>query len=372
MIPINGMNSDDLDRYQRQMIIKGHGSKGQLLLTNSKVLIIGAGGLGSPAAVYLAACGVGNIGIVDYDIIELSNLHRQVFYNQPDIGKYKSEVLKSKINAQNPLINVTEYNLKLDKTNAVDIISNYDIIVDGSDNFSTRYLVNDACIVLDKPLVFGAIYQYEGQISIFNHKNLKGEMGPNYRDLYPIQPKDDEVPNCNVGGVIGVMPGIIGSLMAMEVIKLTMGSDDILAGKVLNIDARTMQFMKIGIKKIYDNDTIDIANTDYDYICQTNTNKMNTISIQQLKQLQADNKDFQLIDVREQAEYEEVNMGAHLMPLSELHKFINDISDDKMVIVHCRSGARSASAIEHLTKEHGFDNLYNLEGGILAWLDAQK
>ncbi len=365
------MSNQTNNRYLRQTILPDFGIEGQLALKNAKVLVIGAGGLGSPVAVYLAAGGVGILGIVDFDTVDETNLHRQVFFNKEDVGRYKVQVLKEKILAQNPDTIVKTFQVKLDKKNAIEILSDYDLIVDGTDNFPTRYLVNDSCVTIDKPLVFGAIYQFEGQISVFNYRNANGELGPNYRDLFPRQPMEGEIPNCSEGGVIGVLPGIIGTLMAMEGVKILINTGEILSGKMLNVDTRSMDFMKLKINKSFDNNLIDISKTDYDYFCQTNINEMKSVTVKELKKLQADNKDIQIIDVREAHEYAESNMGAELMPLSELHLHINNISDDKMVIIHCRSGARSASAIDHLSKVHGFDNLHNLEGGIIAW-EAEK
>lgn len=361
----------DNERYKRQTIIPEHGAGGQAKLKASSVLIVGAGGLGSPVAIYLAAAGVGRITIIDDDRIDLSNLHRQVWYTQDDIGKGKAKTLATYAQKQNPYVEVRHIDHRLNKSNIKSLFEDHDIIVDCTDNFMSRYLINDAAVQFKKPLVFGAIYRYEGQVAVFNGTMEDGSCSPNYRDVFPDQFANGSIPNCAEAGVIGFLPGVIGSMQAAEVAKLITMVGRPLIGQMLNINLKTNEYFTLRLKKVFDNSKIDIQNTNYDYFCENLNDKMKTINVQELKQLLAEKKDIQIIDVREAHEYAEVNMGAQLMPLSELHKHVNDIEDNKMVIVHCRSGARSASAIDHLTKEHGFDNLYNLEGGILAWVDAQ-
>lgn len=364
-------SNQELARYSRHIILDGFGIEGQQKLKNGSILVIGAGGLGSPILQYLAAAGVGTIGIIDFDKVEESNLQRQVLYTISDLQQPKALTAKLKLLDLNPYITIQVYQEQLTSENAFSILKKYDIIVDGTDNFPTRYLVNDACVILNKPLVYGSIYKYEGQVSVFNLQNDKGQRSVNYRDLYPTPPPPDLVPNCAEGGVIGVLAGIIGSMQANEAIKILAGIGETLSGRLFIFDALDFTTRTIKIKK---NKTLAPIThlIDYDEFCGLKTEKNSTsmvkeITVQQLKAMKDNGEDFQLIDVREGYEYEIVNIGGELMPLGEIMNHVEDIATDKKVVIHCRSGARSASACMALQQHFGLDNLYNLKGGVLAY-----
>jgi len=341
-------------RYARHLILPEIGHEGQEKLKQAKVLVIGAGGLGCPVLQYLTAAGIGNIGIVDFDKVDASNLQRQVLYNTEDIGKFKAEVAKEKLGKQNPYINFISHISHLTSHNALEIISQYDIVVDGSDNFATRYLVNDTCVILNKILVFGSIYKFDGQVSVFNYKS-----GPTYRCLYPEPPVEGEVPNCAEIGVLGILPGICGTLMANEAIKIITGIREILSGKLLAFDALTMQFNTFHVALNPKNKKIDKL-IDYAVFCGTTKE----ISADELKEKLKSKQDFQLIDVREESEYHAKNIGGILIPLNTLANNLFKISKEKEIVVHCASGIRSKKAIAIL-KENGFANVYNLKNGLL-------
>ena len=364
-------SKEELERYSRHIIIPEFNIEGQSKLKQAKVLVVGTGGLGSPVLLYLVAAGVGNIGIIDFDLVEDSNLQRQVLFTIEDIGKAKSVVAKERLSKLNPHVNFTVYNEMLTSENALEIIKDYDVVADGTDNFPTRYLVNDACVILGKTNIYASIFRFEGQVSVFNYKNDDGSFGPNYRDLFPIPPPKGLVPSCAEGGVIGVLPGIIGSLQANEVLKVVSGIGEPLVGRLflfdsLNFDTRVMKVRK-------NPDTLEVTKLiDYEYFCGTNNNEkkdmVKEITVAELDALRKSNEDFQLIDVREAYEYDIANLDGELIPLNTVLDNIDKISSDKKVVIHCRSGARSANAIVELEK-HGFTNLYNLKGGILAWAD---
>lgn len=370
-------SKQELERYSRHLIIPEFNIEGQRKLKAAKVLVVGSGGLGSPVLLYLAAAGVGHIGIVDFDVVEQTNLQRQVLFNVKDVGKLKCEVAKERILLLNPYIKVTTYNTKLSSKNALDIIKEYDLVADGTDNFPTRYLVNDACVLLGKPNVYASIYRFEGQVSVFNYTNTAGELGPNYRDLFPTPPPPGLVPSCAEGGVIGVLPGIVGSLQANEVIKVTTGIGKPLSGKLFLFDALTMQTRTLKVNRD-ENNPLNGKNPtqtkliDYEHFCgldeQETLSEIKEISVQEFKKLTDDKEsNFQLIDVREPYEQEIATIGGELIPLSKLIESIEQIDKTKQVIMYCRSGKRSADAIRTLKKTQGFDNLYNLKGGILAY-----
>ncbi len=348
------MTKDEKIRYARHLILPEIGLEGQQKLKQAKVLVIGAGGLGCPVLQYLTAAGVGTIGIVDFDKVEESNLQRQILYSTEDVGKYKSEIAKEKLAKQNPFVKLTAYCHLLTAANALEVISHYDVVVEGSDNFATRYLVNDACVILNKPFVFGSVFKFEGQISVFNYKN-----GPTYRCLYPEPPTEGEMPNCAEIGVIGVLPGIIGTIQANEVIKIIIGIGEVLRGKLLAIDSLTMQFNIFDITVTSENKKIDKL-IDYELFCGS----VNEINAEELKNKIKLKEDFQLIDVREKAEYQIKNIGGILIPLGELANSIDKIKSDKEIIVHCASGTRSKKAVNFL-KEKGFIKVYNLKNGLL-------
>ncbi|MEO8759792.1 MAG: molybdopterin-synthase adenylyltransferase MoeB [Bacteroidia bacterium] len=348
------MSEQELKRYARHIILPEIGLVGQQKLKQAKVLVIGAGGLGCPVLQYLTAAGVGTIGIIDFDKVDESNLQRQILYNLEDVGKYKAEVAKEKLSRQNPYIQLTAINDQLSSKNALDIISQYDIVVDGSDNFATRYLVNDACVILNKILVFGSIYKFDGQVSIFNFQN-----GPTYRCLYPEPPVDGDMANCAEVGVIGVLPGIVGTLQANEVIKIITGIGEALSGKLITFDALTMQFNTFDIIANPKNKKINKL-INYDTFCGT----IKEISAEELKEKIKHKEDFQLIDVREENEYQAKNIGGVLIPLNTLVNNLYKINKEKEVIVHCASGVRSKKAISIL-KENGFTKISNLKNGLL-------
>lgn len=348
------MTNEELKRYARHIILSEIGLEGQQKLKLAKVLVIGAGGLGCPVLQYLTAAGVGTIGIVDFDIVDESNLQRQVLYSVEDIGKPKAQIAKEKLGKQNPYVNLISHVTNLTAENALDIIAKYDMVVDGSDNFATRYLVNDACVMLNKVLVFGSIFKFDGQISIFNYKG-----GPTYRCLYPAPPADGEIPNCAEIGVIGVLPGIIGALQANEVIKIICGVGEVLSGKLLMFDALAMQFNSFTIEANPSNKKINKL-IDYNLFCGNATE----ISADELKEKIKLKADFQLLDVREPNEYQHKNIGGTLIPLNQLTANLSKLNKEKETIVHCASGVRSKKAIAIL-KENGFKKVYNLKNGLL-------
>jgi molybdopterin/thiamine biosynthesis adenylyltransferase/rhodanese-related sulfurtransferase len=372
------LSNEELRRYSRHLVLQEFGMDRQLLLKQSKVLVVGAGGLGSPALLYLAAAGVGTLGIVDHDSVDVSNLQRQVLFSVEDIGKNKATQAAARLGKLNPLVAITSYPVKITAANAIDIAGKYDVVLDGTDNFPTRYLLNDACILLNKPLVYGSILRLEGQVSVFNLELTKGIFSSNYRDLFPVPPDPASVPNCEQAGVLGVLPGIIGSMQANEVIKIITGHGEPLADKLLLFDSGSSTQTMIRIKN--QNSRKDIKHLiDYDEFCGINdgknkslktnpdSNQMKEVTVQELKKLIDSKADFQLIDVREPHEFDICDLGGELIPQGDIPSSVDKISKDKQVVIHCRSGARSGNMVQWLEKNHGFTNLYNLKGGILAW-----
>ena len=369
-------SKEELSRYDRHIIIPDFGFEAQKKLKAAKVLVIGSGGLGSPALLYLAAAGVGTIGIIDFDVVDDSNLQRQVLFGVDEIGKPKVEAAKRRLEALNPYINIKIYNQQITSQNALDIIKNYDVVADGSDNFPTRYLVNDACVLLGKPNVYASIFQFEGQVSVFNYTNNEGELGPNYRDLYPTPPPPGLVPSCAEGGVLGVLPGIIGSLQALEVIKVITGVGETLSGRffifdALNFETRTFKIKRNLANPLNGENPSITQLIDYEQFCGMKAveKPIKEITAKELYDLQVRGEDIQVIDVREPHEYEIANIGGELIPLATVSANAGKIDRDKKVIVHCKMGGRSAKAIRELEEKFGFTNLYNLKGGILGWID---
>ncbi|MCA6073492.1 molybdopterin-synthase adenylyltransferase MoeB [Fulvivirga sedimenti] len=361
-------------RYSRHFKLPGFGSEGQQRLKKSRVLVVGTGGLGAPLLQYLTAAGVGTIGIVDFDLVDSSNLHRQVLFTTEDIGRPKTIVAHERLRKLNPDIKFNIYNERLTSENAARIIREYDIVADGTDNFPTRYLVNDACVLLDKTNVYASIYQFEGQVSVFNAVGADGSRGPNYRDLYPTPPPPGMVPSCAEGGVLGVLPGIVGSIQASEVIKIAAGIGETLSGRLFLLDAlsfttRTLKIRKDSTNPLNGDHPTITALIDYEEFCGMKESVVAGISVEELARWKKEAKHFQLIDVREPDEYKLGNLGGLLMPLSELEKHLDNISADQPVVVMCRSGKRSQTAILKLSS-HGYKNLLNLDGGILAWKNA--
>ena len=368
---------EELARYDRHIIIPGFGMEAQLKLKAAKVLVIGSGGLGSPVLLYLAAAGVGTLGIVDFDVVDDSNLQRQVLFGVDEVGKPKVEAAKRRLEALNPYIRIQLHNTHINSQNALDIIKDYDVIADGTDNFPTRYLVNDASVLLGKPNVYASIFQFEGQVSVFNYRDSQGKLGPNYRDLYPTPPPPGLVPSCAEGGVLGVLPGIIGSLQALEVIKVITGVGETLSGRFYIFDALNFENRTFTIKPREDNpingkNPTITALIDYEQFCgmrAVEEKPLKEITAKELYDLQVKGDPFQIIDVREPHEYDIVNIGAELIPLATVADNSDRIDRDKKVIVHCKMGGRSAKAIRELEEKFGFTNLYNLKGGILAYID---
>ncbi|MCB0761725.1 MAG: molybdopterin-synthase adenylyltransferase MoeB [Flavobacteriales bacterium] len=373
-------SKEELERYSRHLIIPEFNIEGQRRLKESRVLVVGSGGLGSPLLLYLTAAGVGTIGIVDFDVVDESNLQRQVLFGKEDVGIPKVDAARKRLQSLNPHVNFITYNTQLTSANALEIIKDYDIVADGTDNFPTRYLVNDACVLLDKVNVYASIYRFEGQVSVFNYHLPNGEKGPNYRDLFPEPPPPGLVPSCAEGGVIGVLPGIMGSLQANEVIKVITGVGDPLSGRLFVMDAasfetRTLKLGKDKTNPLNGENPTQKELIDYEQFCGLKTTQreeaqdVKEVVSAQLRSLKDSGSDYQLIDVREPYEYEIANLKGELMPLNAIEDFVGRIARDKQVIVHCRSGVRSARAIRLLEEKYGFDNLYNLKGGILDYAE---
>jgi molybdopterin/thiamine biosynthesis adenylyltransferase/rhodanese-related sulfurtransferase len=365
------LSSEELKRYNRHIILPEIGMGGQEKLKAAKVLVIGAGGLGCPVLLYLTAAGVGQIGIVDYDVVDESNLQRQVLFNTDDLGKSKAETAGKKLALLNPHSKFKIHNSKLTSQNAIEIFKEYDIVVDGSDNFPTRYLVNDACIMEDKILVSASIFKFEGQVSVFNLKDKKtGEKGPTYRCLFPEPPDAKDVPNCSEIGVLGVLPGMIGSIQANEVIKLITGVGEPLSGKLLVLDALTMESRIIKFQRDEKNYQIKEF-IDYEDFCQMNQKSFppgfKEITVQELKAWMDKKEKIELLDVREIFETEVCSIGGINIPMNDIPKQVDQVPLDRPVVVYCHHGMRSAMIVKFLSEEFGLNNLYNLEGGIHAW-----
>ena len=357
------LSKSEIKRYNRHIIMPEIGLEGQLKLKNAKVLVIGAGGLGCPVLQYLPAAGVGTIGICDFDFVDESNLQRQILFGRSDIGKSKAKIAGQKLQEQNPYIKFNVHDFKLDKSNALELFAQYDIIVDGSDNFPTRFLVNDACVITGKPLVFGAIYKFEGQVSVFNYHE-----GPTYRCLVPEQPDSSEMLSCSQIGVIGVLPGIIGAYQASEVIKIITGVGKVLNGKLLMIDTLGVSHSVIEFKR--NEKTANITElSEYGNFCTDEFPEINQISADELKAKLAAKEDLFIVDIRE----------PELFKQAHIHESVNyqipDILDnpdlipkDKTVVLVCQSGNNSMAVIDFLTEKHNYTNVYNLENGFNAWL----
>lgn len=333
------------------------------MLKQASVAVVGAGGLGAPILSYLAGAGIGTLGIFDHDTVQLSNLQRQILFGTEDIGKPKAECARRAVQRLNPNVKTSAFRERVTAANALDLLRSFDIIVDATDNFPTRYLLNDAAVLLGKPLVYGSIFRYEGQVSVFNYRE-----GPSYRDLYPEPPRPGTVPDCEEGGVLGVLPGIIGALQANEVIKLVAGIGEVLSGKLLVLDSLNGETRMIGLPKKLGHPIRGLI--DYDQFCGiTGESKtgMKEVTVEELKTMMDAKADFQLIDVRELHEFNTCNLGGELIPMAELPHNLDRIAKGKQVILHCRSGGRSSRMVQWLEKNHGYTNLYNLKGGILDW-----
>ena len=372
------LSKEELERYSRHLILPEFNIEGQKKLKNARVLVVGTGGLGAPLLLYLTAAGVGTIGIVDFDVVDISNLQRQVLFTTADIGRPKVEAAAERLKALNPHIRFEVFNKRLDSSNALELITLFDVVADGTDNFQTRYLVNDACVLAGKVNVFASIFRFEGQASVFNYRYPDGTRGPNYRDLFPTPPPPGLVPSCAEGGVLGVLPGILGSLQANEVIKVISGVGEPLVGRLFQFDAASFTTKIYKIAKDPDNPLtgMNASQTgliDYDYFCgihfapKPKEEHADEIEVATLKEWIRSGKDFQLIDVREPFEYAIANIGGKLIPKNEIMTHIDQIDRNKDVVFLCKSGIRSRDVINRLRKEAGLTNLYNVTGGITAW-----
>jgi molybdopterin/thiamine biosynthesis adenylyltransferase/rhodanese-related sulfurtransferase len=369
----NNLSNEEILRYSRHLIMPEVGMDGQLKLKAAKVLLIGTGGLGAPLGLYLTAAGVGKIGLVDFDVVDFTNLQRQVTFGTTDIGRKKTEAARERLCNLNPDVEIATYETMLTSENALEIFKDYDVIVDGTDNFPTRYLVNDACILLGKPNVYGSIFRFEGQVTVFGMPE-----GPCYRCLYPEPPPPGLVPSCAEGGVLGVLPGIIGSLQAMETIKLLLGTGDSLAGRLLLFDALALKFRELKLRKNPDcpvcgaNPTVTKL-IDYFEFCGVRGEEAPDVDLhvpeitpRDLKQRLDNGDDLFILDVREPHEYQICNLNGHLIPLGELPRRAHELDSSREIVAHCRSGKRSAEAVDFLRKA-GFRKIFNLRGGILSW-----
>jgi adenylyltransferase/sulfurtransferase len=369
------LSKEEILRYSRHLIMPEVGLDGQLKLRQAKVLLIGTGGLGAPLGLYLAAAGVGHLGLVDFDVVDFTNLQRQVTFSTSDVGKPKTEATKARLSALNPAIEIEAFETRLTSENAFDLFRDFDIIVDGTDNFPTRYLVNDACVLLGKPNVYGSIFRFEGQATVFGYPG-----GPCYRCLYPEPPPPGLVPSCAEGGVLGVLPGIVGAIQAMETIKLILGTGEPLVGRLLLFDALGMRFREL---KLHKNPACPVCGPnrtitkliDYEEFCGIRgeeapaaTNGIPELTAREVKARLDHGDDLFILDVREPHEYQICNLQGKLIPLGELPRRVHELDSSREMVVHCRSGKRSADAIQFLQKA-GFKKLWNLKGGVLAWAD---
>jgi molybdopterin/thiamine biosynthesis adenylyltransferase/rhodanese-related sulfurtransferase len=372
------LNNDEILRYSRHLIMPEVGMEGQQKLKTARVLCIGAGGLGSPLALYLTAAGVGTLGIVDFDVVDYTNLQRQIIHSTADVGRKKLDSAAEKLKAINPFVDIKKFETRLSSANALDLFRDFDIVADGTDNFPTRYLVNDACVLTGKPNVYGSIFRFEGQASVF-----ATEEGPCYRCLYPEPPPPGLVPSCAEGGVLGILPGLVGVIQATEVIKLILGKGDSLSGRLLLVDALSMKFRELKLRKNPDCPACGKHRTitkliDYDEFCGIRGQEkseeksvgagISEIQVEELKRRLDAKEDVFVLDVREPHEYQICNIGGHLIPLGDLPRRVNELDSSREIVAHCRSGVRSAKAVDFL-QQAGFKKVHNLAGGILAWAD---
>jgi sulfur-carrier protein adenylyltransferase/sulfurtransferase len=373
------LSNEEIARYSRHLILPEVGMEGQKKLKAAKVLCVGTGGLGSPLALYLAAAGIGTLGLVDFDVVDSSNLQRQIIHSTADIGRPKIDSAEERLKGLNPFINIVKYDTMLTSANALEIIRQFDVIADGTDNFQTRYLVNDACVLTGKPNAYGSIFRFEGQASVFATKD-----GPCYRCLYPEPPPPGLVPSCAEGGVLGILPGLVGVIQATEAIKLILGVGEPLIGRLLLVDALNMNFRQLKLRKNPDCPVCGTYPTvkeliDYDQFCgilpaapkeATLNNGVNggipQISVTDFKRKLDAGEDIYLLDVREPHEYQIANLGGHLVPLGDLPARVRELDPSREIVVHCKMGGRSQKAAEFL-QQSGFRNIQNLAGGIQAW-----
>lgn len=361
---MNELSPPEYSRYARHLQLPNFSTTEQLKLKSARVLVIGAGGLGAPVLLYLAAAGVGHIGIIDPDRVNSSNLQRQVLYAEEDLGQLKVEAAQKRLLALNSLIEIEIYPNYFTKENALDLLHQYTLVVDGTDNFPTRYLVNDACVLSNIPYIYGSIFRYEGQVSVFNFAREDGSRGPNYRDLFPTPPPPGQVPNCAEGGVLGVLAGIIGSLQASEAIKLITGIGQVLDGRLYIFDSASFNSHTIQFKARPETLITELIN--YELFCGVPAMEgIPSIDASTFIQWQKTGKTYQLLDVRQDFEHEVDQLGGVLIPLNKLIDDIAQVPRQEPLIVYCRIGSRSAKAVEYLLSQ-GFKQVYNLEGGIEA------
>lgn len=379
-VSLPALTHEEIARYSRHLILPEVGMEGQQRLKAAKVLCVGTGGLGAPLLLYLAAAGVGTLGLVDFDTVDASNLHRQVIHSTPDIGRPKLDSAGDKLQALNPGVKIVKHETMLTSANAMEILKDYDLVADGTDNFQTRYLVNDASVLSGKPNVYASIYRFEGQASVFGAPD-----GPCYRCLYPEPPPPGLVPSCAEGGVLGILPGLLGIIQATEVIKLILGKGEPLIGRLLLVDALDMRFRELKLRK---NAECPVCGThptvtqliDYDQFCGITPPAKETTQVanvqngvpqvgpEELKRRQTAGEDVYVLDVREPHEYQIANIGGHLIPLNDLPKRLSELDRAQNIVVHCKSGGRSQKASEFL-QQQGFTRVENLAGGITAWSD---
>jgi len=373
-LEITALNNDEILRYSRHLIMPEVGMEGQQKLKAARVLCIGAGGLGSPLALYLAAAGVGTLGIVDFDVVDYTNLQRQIIHSTADVGRKKLESATEKLKGINPFLELRTFETKLTSENALELFRDFDIIADGTDNFPTRYLVNDACVLTGKPNVYGSIFRFEGQASVF-----ATEEGPCYRCLYPEPPPPGLVPSCAEGGVLGILPGLVGVIQATEVIKLILGKGEPLIGRLLLVDALGMKFRELKLRKNPDCPVCGTHPTvtkliDYNQFCGIRGEEkpveaaIPEMQVEELKRRLDAGEDLFVLDVREPHEYQICNLNGYLIPLNELPKRINELDSSREIVAHCKMGGRSAKAVQFL-RQAGFQKVHNLKGGITAWAD---
>jgi sulfur-carrier protein adenylyltransferase/sulfurtransferase len=371
------LDNDEIRRYSRHLILPEVGLAGQKKICSTSVVCIGAGGLGSPIAMYLAAAGIGKIGVVDFDTVDFSNLQRQIIHGTPDVGRPKSESAKATINRINPNVEVVLHNTRITSENALEILAQYDIVVDGTDNFPTRYLTNDACVLLKKPNVYGSIFRFEGQASVFApHLN-----GPCYRCLYPEPPPPGMVPSCAEGGVLGVLPGIVGTIQATEILKLALGKGSSLIGRLLLFNALEMKFRELRLRRdpqcplCGENPTITKL-IDYEMFCgitpepAARATNPDEVTVQEMKKaLDTPSLGIKIIDVREPDEWQIARIdGVPLIPLGTLPQRFTELDPNQQIYIHCKSGVRSLKAL-HFLREQGFKYVKSVKGGISAWAD---
>jgi adenylyltransferase/sulfurtransferase len=390
--PLPALSNDEILRYSRHLIMPEVGMDGQRKLKAARVLCIGAGGLGSPLALYLTAAGVGTLGLVDFDVVDYTNLQRQILHTTADVGRKKLDSAAEKLKAINPFLNLRTFETRLTSANALDLFRDFDVVADGTDNFPTRYLVNDACVLTGKPNVYGSIFRFEGQASVF-----ATEDGPCYRCLYPEPPPPGLVPSCAEGGVLGILPGLVGVIQATETIKLILGQGDSLAGRLLLVDALGMKFRELKLRKNPDcpvcgkNPTITQL-IDYEEFCGIRGQEATapaagsassattpagaaspqpdvpSISVDELKKKLDANEDVFILDVREPHEYQICNLNGHLIPLNDLPRRLSELDPTREIVAHCKMGGRSAKAVKFLL-DSGFKNVHSLTGGVAAWAD---